>query len=657
MIKITKIYISSFGKLKDFSCTLKDGLNVIHEKNGFGKTTVAGFIKAMFFGLNSSNPRNIEANTRKRYTPWESTEKFGGYLCFETKGKSYRIERYFGKTPAQDTFMLYDENEVPCEDFGDNPGQALFDIDADAFERCMYIPQSGITVSPNDSFISKLNKLVENSDDDSNFQAAYKKLDELRKSLSSTSRLKNVSTKSSIEREIVETEEALNDARRKKREIERRKAVVAENENKARDVMREKEKYLELQKSFESQQALKGKAEVLLRLQSEVKQKELELEKFAQKNANVGDDYVLSAQRKVEANADLEKKLMLAEERAAATKKDKKVSFPLLIFALLFLVAGAAAYVFKSSLPTDFGFIGAGVCAVAAVLCLIFAFSKRKNKKQISKEAELNVLRDEYQKSCDELKSIFLSHGIEENNFFAAVAVLKKIKADYVKAQSDYAAAKAEFSQKSSDPDYADVMSRIDANAVDYTKQINDCTTMLSYLATQNAKIEGETAAFLSCYDEESEALSKMEVLKESYNEVLNKISIVEKTMACLAEAKKELSKSYMPKIKQGLSQYLKRLSGGEFANAAVDDGFGLYIEEKNSLRDFGFFSRGISDLGVFCLRLALIDTMYPEEKPPLILDDPFVNFDRKKYEEVSALLKERAKNCQILYFTCRLAD
>ena len=176
MIKITKIYISSFGKLKDFSCTLKDGLNVIHEKNGFGKTTVAGFIKAMFFGLNSSNPRNIEANTRKRYTPWESTEKFGGYLCFETKGKSYRIERYFGKTPAQDTFMLYDENEVPCEDFGDNPGQALFDIDADAFERCMYIPQSGITVSPNDSFISKLNKLVENSDDDSNFQAAYKKL-------------------------------------------------------------------------------------------------------------------------------------------------------------------------------------------------------------------------------------------------------------------------------------------------------------------------------------------------------------------------------------------------------------------------------------------------------------------------------------------------
>ena len=127
--------------------------------------------------------------------------------------------------------------------------------------------------------------------------------------------------------------------------------------------------------------------------------------------------------------------------------------------------------------------------------------------------------------------------------------------------------------------------------------------------------------------------------------------------MACLVEAKKELSKSYMPKIKQGLSQYLKRLSGGEFSNAAVDDGFGLYIEEKNSLRDFGFFSRGISDLGVFCLRLALIDTMYPDEKPPLILDDPFVNFDRKKYEEVSALLKERAKNCQILYFTCRLAD
>ena len=43
-MKLIRCYIENFGKLQNFSYEFKDGLNVIKEENGFGKTTFATFI-------------------------------------------------------------------------------------------------------------------------------------------------------------------------------------------------------------------------------------------------------------------------------------------------------------------------------------------------------------------------------------------------------------------------------------------------------------------------------------------------------------------------------------------------------------------------------------------------------------------------------------
>ena len=52
-MKLINCYISSFGKLQDFSYDFSSGLNTVIEDNGWGKSTFATFIKAMFYGLNS----------------------------------------------------------------------------------------------------------------------------------------------------------------------------------------------------------------------------------------------------------------------------------------------------------------------------------------------------------------------------------------------------------------------------------------------------------------------------------------------------------------------------------------------------------------------------------------------------------------------------
>ena len=56
-----------------------------------------------------------------------------------------------------------------------------------------------------------------------------------------------------------------------------------------------------------------------------------------------------------------------------------------------------------------------------------------------------------------------------------------------------------------------------------------------------------------------------------------------------------------------------------------------IRLEQEGALRDTGCLSIGWQDLIGICMRFSLVDAMYPDEKPFLILDDPFVNMDEEK--------------------------
>ena len=66
-MKLVKCYVSSFGKLKDFSVDFNDGLNIIKQDNGWGKSTLSMFIKSMFYGIKGSNKHSIEDNERNLF--------------------------------------------------------------------------------------------------------------------------------------------------------------------------------------------------------------------------------------------------------------------------------------------------------------------------------------------------------------------------------------------------------------------------------------------------------------------------------------------------------------------------------------------------------------------------------------------------------------
>ncbi len=172
-MRLLRCHIENFGVLSGFDYEFESGLTVICRENGFGKSTLAAFLKAMFYGLPRTGARTAANNERKRYEPWQGG-KYGGFLEFSNQGTSYRVTRYFGKTAAKDTFELYDlTNRTKNSAFSERLGEELFGLDAESFARSTFVPQlAARELEATSSMRAKLANLVDDTNDMNNFDTA-----------------------------------------------------------------------------------------------------------------------------------------------------------------------------------------------------------------------------------------------------------------------------------------------------------------------------------------------------------------------------------------------------------------------------------------------------------------------------------------------------
>ena len=86
-MKLLSYHIENYGKMHDVDGDFSQGLTCFCEKNGHGKTTLASFIKAMFYGLPSYTTKTKAFDDRQHFYPFAGG-KFGGNLTFEMQGKT-----------------------------------------------------------------------------------------------------------------------------------------------------------------------------------------------------------------------------------------------------------------------------------------------------------------------------------------------------------------------------------------------------------------------------------------------------------------------------------------------------------------------------------------------------------------------------------------
>ena len=179
-MKIKSIHITNYGALSNFDYKFNEGITSFCEDNGYGKSTIASFIKAMFYGLESVKSSSKSFLDRAHFYPFDGST-FGGYIIFTYNNKEYRIERTFDiKSESKDILKVYLNNKE-TDELGDIPGEKIFGINKESYERLLSFNADKIAIESDNDINKKLNNYIENVSSDFDIDDVIKKIKELKK--------------------------------------------------------------------------------------------------------------------------------------------------------------------------------------------------------------------------------------------------------------------------------------------------------------------------------------------------------------------------------------------------------------------------------------------------------------------------------------------
>ena len=172
-----------FGRLRNETLQLQDGLNIIEAPNETGKSTWCAFLTAMLYGINSRERDKAGFIADKnRYAPWDGGSMSGRLEC-HADGADLTITRTTRRqtAPMTDFQAVYTGTASPVEGLtGANCGETLLGVSREVFERSAFIRQSGLAITQDAGLERRVASLISSGDEDTSYTEAY---DALKKQL------------------------------------------------------------------------------------------------------------------------------------------------------------------------------------------------------------------------------------------------------------------------------------------------------------------------------------------------------------------------------------------------------------------------------------------------------------------------------------------
>lgn len=590
-MKLISCYIENFGKLSNASFDFEKDITSINEENGFGKTTLSVFIKSMFYGLDYK--RKKELYDRTRYLPWNNL-KCGGYLIFEINDIVYRIERTFGKTNKTDTFNLYNEKTHTISyDYSENIGEEIWGVDKESFENTAFINLKNDSNLLTEIISSKLNDSTQTQNVDE-YQKTYDLLD--KKATELYSKRGNKGLIPQKQDELNSYKRQLLDCDINEREIERINKQIKIIDEDIKDT--EKDINGSNPKSKPNNNADLIYIDELL------------------------DNYNKSCHISSQIE-NLEFKLQIIQN--SNLRKQKKLKTNNIIFIISFVVLILSIVsVFFSLL------IAVGLFALFLIV-LGFSLYGFSNVKKELKQNEADIVKNQIEQLktqkdfLDDTYKEFIIRYIPNDNLENIVKSLSQIK--YNLQNQDSSSLNSE-------------------NEVLFEK--------LSKLRADKLILKNKIDYLSEKLEQKDEIISNIDNLSEQIDILQNRYETLTDTMKYLEIARQNLASKYIGGIEKGFLKYLEKLGSNDLDKLKIDINLDVKIEDQGQLYKSDYLSLGSNDLVNFCIRMALIESVFDsKEKPILILDDPFANLDEQKLEKAIELLKNISKEYQIIYFTC----
>ena len=179
----------------------------------------------------------------------------------------------------------------------------------------------------------------------------------------------------------------------------------------------------------------------------------------------------------------------------------------------------------------------------------------------------------------------------------------------------------------------------------DIEQKIQELAKELTTKSNKVVEYESEIIKLDDLVEKEEELTKEIKNLEHEYDVLIT-------TEAYLKKAQTSLLEKYVKPMKDSVDKYVSLLLKNN-KEYNIDVNFKFQFITKNGLKGIDQYSRGYQTIITLCMRLALIDCLYPNEKPFVIFDDPFVNFDDEKLDLCKNLMNDISSHYQIIYFTC----
>ena len=682
-MKLEKAHIENFGKLKNFDVQFNEESNLLLENNGWGKSTLAAFIRIMFFGFQNENKSSVVENERKKYDPWQGGV-YGGQLTFAVGKKKYRIERTFGKTRNEDRFVLYDAiKNLPSVDYSENIGEEVFSIDAESFMRSIFIGQDDCETNATIQIQKRIGNVAKKIEDIEDYEKAWQRLQEKILEMSPENKEgslykleKSIAGVESILEKSQGVEEKMDELQQKEKDcLEKRKECLAKQEQLSTELS---------QKEKRKEQAMLHQ-EYLTRTEEFTRAKENYDRKRKDFPKTVPQIEILQVIRQMAHEIQPEQEEIHIKEQKFADKVPSRshaeevldvsilpeVKLKLVASGLFFVLCVVGAVALRG-IVLAFS-ISAMLGAVAGLLFFIRALLEIKelvgekeedllpdqseevwSEEEREELKELEKLKIEHQKKVDTVEKYLHSTGFSVNEDMVVqldqmlsdvteLFRLKKTKQTSEEILKKFIAANPGCEREKEEEIVPEKENR----------ELAEMVALIKKHDRELASIKEEIHNLQRSYDERMEIQALYERAKEEYREEKERYDILCKSKLHLEEARRNFGTKYMEPIKVAFDKYYVLLTGKSNEEFVLDDHLNLSLKSAGKQREISLMSEGYRDLIGLCIRMALIETMYVVEKPFLILDDPFVNLDNSKMGEAMKFLEKISKEYQMIYFSC----
>ena len=140
---------------------------------------------------------------------------------------------------------------------------------------------------------------------------------------------------------------------------------------------------------------------------------------------------------------------------------------------------------------------------------------------------------------------------------------------------------------------------------------------------------------------------------RQEKEQVINRKKALELARRTILEVSQEVQREFAPAVNNRIGLTISSVTAGRYLASKIDQDLAIkvVVPETGEVKDISNLSLGTVDQFYFALRLALTEVI--GARFPLILDEPFVQYDDSRLEAVLRVLLELAAQNQVLLFSC----